>query len=85
MTGYIGQKTKTSNLLPEIDRNTQRNLIIETEEPIDPSGEDDPSAKSAKGIVVKKLSDSEINLSERALAGLIDPNDKEEQRIEKMQ
>ena len=36
-------------------------------------------------IVVKKLSDSDVALSERALGNLIDPTDKEEQRIEKLQ
>ena len=49
------------------------------------AGDATHSAAGAKGIIVKKMSDSEVALSERALAGLIDPNDKEEQRIERMQ
>ena len=81
MAGFIGHATKASNgLLPDINTPHHQKVVnTETDEMDNETGE------GKTKIVVKKLSESDVALSDRALAGLIDPTDKEEQRIEKLQ
>ena len=84
MTAFIGHKTKDNNLLPDINTPKFRPGQPSQNE-TDTEKADNSSEKRKDKIVVKRLSGSDIALSDRALAGLIDPLDKEEQRIEKLQ